>query len=360
MTRTPLWCSASLMALALAPPLAAQDAEKTVLLRAGPLPIDGQALTPACVRQRGGEMNLTRGTGVVTPPEKAEIKKDGQATLCGVKVDFHALNGEVSLIGPNGKPVRLAKRGEGVEAIPVPLANKRMAVVAIPIVDVNKAGASLFFRAAMSMGGQIDGDSIALYDDDLDGTFSTGKDAFSVGSGIVFASLGQWLPTSKGLFRIGAVDETGAKLTCQAASESTGRLDLKYASPFAEAHVVFGGKDVEAVLTGRKPMTVLAGSYQLRYGLLVNPASRATYAGIVAGSLPAVEVPSGGDKPATVAMGGPYRLDFKVTAPKRKVTIDPGTFRLFGKGEERYVDYRIKGNPVVSVNGKSLGSFEYG
>ncbi len=135
---------------------------------------------------------------------------------------------------------------------------------------------------------------------------------------------------------------------------------MKYANPMAEAHVVFGSKDCDAVLTGHKPMTVPAGTYALRYGLLVNPQSRVTFAGIVAGKLPAVEVPSGGDKPALASLGGPYRLAFQVSAPNRKVTIDPGSFQIFGKGEERYVDYRFKGAPTVAVNGKSIGSFEYG
>lgn len=360
MKRSPWWCSASLMAMALAPPLAAQEAEKSITLRAGPLPIDGQALSPSCM-QRRNEMNLTRRSGTVVPGEKSEIKKDGQATLCGVKIDFHALNGEVSVVGPNGKPTRLRQRGDGVDSIPVPLPNKRQAVIAIPVVDGLRGGAELFFRSGQAMTGQLDGDSIALYDDDLDGAIVTGKDAFSVGSGIVFAPLGEWLPTSKGLFKVGSVDETGTRLTCQASGESTGKLELKNAGmPGVEAHAVFGTKGCDAVLTGRKPMVVPAGSYQLRYGLLVNPSARATYAGIVAADLAAVEVPSGGDKPAVVSIGGPYRIDFKVSTPNRKVTIDPGSFRLFGKAGERYVDYRFKGAPAVAVNGKNIGSFEYG
>lgn len=368
--------SASLLTLAMTVPVMAENAvaDRTTSLKPAPLPIDSQALSPTSVplipemiingvpTPAGVRMRLKGKTGTVMPKGYFVIRKGAAvsaATILDNTLNFSSPEpGVISLAKDNGKAVRLKESGAGFENIPLVLPNKKPALVALPCTEAWGEGLHVHFCSNMIMTGRIEGEEVCFFDDNIDGLYSVGKDAFSVGSGVVFAPLGTWLPTAKGLFKLSQISDDGSKISYAPCKDAVGKLDLKFVNPLAEAHVVYSDKGIDAVLvSGRKPVVTLSGTYQLSYGLVLNPQSKITFAGIIPHKLPALELAT--DKTAIATLGAPFTLDFKATAEKRTVKI-PADFDLFGKSKEEYICYRWTSPPNVWVNDKKIGNFEYG
>ena len=92
---------------------------------------------------------------------------------------------------------------------------------------------------------------------------------------------------------------------------------------------------------------VIPGSYELLYGLACSPRKQKAYAGIAPGSLPPIQVSSGGKAEAVI--GGPYHLEFKHGVQGNKLTISPSGIKLKGKAGEEYVSFRWQGKPEVKI-----------
>lgn len=343
---------------------------RTIALRQGPLPWDNQALTPSAVKKTEGRRDLpgksmviSAKNGLVEPSDHMVINKESSITIAGTQVLFTQQGGVVSYALPGGRPIKLKSRGDGLDAIHFPPTStmdplKRPISVAFPIavVQTNNTNQTstvrLYYRFLGAWMGQLGGDVISLVDDELDGVCVTGKDAVSVNSGIVFAPLGQWLPTSTALYEVTEVDKSWAKLVCAPSSEPTVRLSLAAQGIASEVHAVFSGKDIHAVVTSRKPVTTKAGAYKLAYALIADPARRTTIAGILPGKSKEF------DAAAPISIGAPFRLEFTATVVNKQLGIDPNSLRLYGRSDEQYVCFRISGQPTVGLNGKPFGSMQ--
>lgn len=340
--------------------------DKTVALRAVGLPWDGQALTPGCIKKPESRRDLPSKSmviafksGLVEPGDKSVINKDASITVGGTQVTFSQSGGSVSYALPGGRPMKLKSHGDGFDGIAVPTASRTVIPLAFPIAEIQSSNSNqtstvrLYYRSALVAAGQLGSDVVYLVDDEIDGICTSGKDAISVNSGVVFAPLGRWLPTSTALYQITEVDKGWAKLVCAPASEPTVRLSVAGPGMQGEIHALFANGEVNAVVTSHKPVTTKAGAYKLTYGLLIDPAKHVTYAGILPGKSTAF------DAAAPITLGGPFRLEFTASAVNKQLGIDQNSLRLYGRNEEQYVCFRIGGQPSVGLNGKAVGMMQF-
>ena len=152
------------------------------------------------------------------------------------------------------------------------------------------------------------------------------------------------------MYELVSIDREGGEITYSRYSGDTAKLTMKYASRGIAAHVVFGSKeaDLNLVQSGAgKDAKVIPGGYGILYGLATDRSMKKVYAGIVQGEFAPVEVKKGAK--AVAEMGGPYRLDFEHSVVGRKLNISPSSFKLYGKGGERYVSFDYKGTPAISI-----------
>lgn len=338
---------------------------KTVALQPGALPWENQALTPNCLVKSGVRkdvpsiyMNISSG-GVVSPAGKLVINKEGILTLDGSQVTFKEASGSSLTYAINGgRSMKTKARGDGLDNIVIPHKNGTVTTLSIPVVDraiqknTQATIFTLYYRNSLVSAGMLGSDPLILLDENLNGTCALNEDAISVGSGIVFMSLGKWLPTSSGLYQVTEVDPSWKSLICAPANETTIQLSLVSKDLKGEVHAVFAdkNKEIQAVVTTRKAVTSLAGSYQLRYGLCFDATSRKTYAGI----LPGESHPVNSSTPIT--LGGPFRFIFTASVEDKKLSIDAKALRLSGQNGEQYISYRFLGAATIALNGKMLGS----
>jgi hypothetical protein len=352
--------------VALACPLVAAEAgaeapakPKPITLRSGPLVLDGQAMVPGSVGSSRWQLLDHTPNTVLRPPHVLEFKDQTALTVAGSTFTFSQANQRVSIAAEKGRPMAMKQRGIGFEPVPIPIAgSKRQLTLAFPAVIItSKDSVYLWWANGSANRGSIDGAELYLYDEDCDGAFRPGTDCLSVGSGVVFAPIGDRVAGPKGVYRIGELSEDGTKLALEPDTAPAGRLSVKGTYAGGEAHVALAAGGVEMVVVQGKTLAAPAGQVTFRYGLVMNPARRTPAAMIVAGKLQAGEVVA--DQAATLALGGPFTVGFTPTVEGGKIKIDSNLV-IAGAGSEEYRDFKWSGPPQVLINGKAIGSFGFG
>jgi hypothetical protein len=350
---------------------AAGEEKKLTSLKLQPLPIIGQALCPTDLEK--GVMSLTDTTGTVIPKNKVSVNGTQELNILGTDYKFSGTGSNVSVAVQNGAPVRLKQLRDGLGDL-LPVAEKKGGTLALPVVTGEKKGYVAHYRAGSAATGRIKKDTIFFYDSNLDGKYSvgsvgsdgvlTGSDSVSIGSGVVFASLGKYLATTDGLMTLSQLAEDGSGFQFEAATEETGSLDVRFPMGAAEAHAVFTGpNNIQVVVSGGKPLVTLPGEYRLSYGLVTDRRTGMSFAGIVPGDSKPITVAAGKDT-TKANFGGPFTADVSLKVlpesgnKPKQIVIDWPAFRnLRGAGGEHYVDYRLKnGSASVFFNGKQVGA----
>ena len=330
-----------------------------VTLKFSSLPIVAQALCPTDLIN--GRMSLTATAGTVMPGTKFDVTTPYDLAILGETLSF-SRDGGANYVGyKNNAPSKIRSFRDGMIDIPVgPV--KKGGAISIPVIADTKEGYTAYYRSGSVATGNVGKDKVFIYDNNLNGSYAAGEDTFSVGSGVVFASIGKWLPTTDGLMNIISIKEDGSSFEYAKSTVASGKLDVRFVNPLAISHVVLTGPDGASVIAcGGKPVVTLPGEYRISHGLLMDANTGKTFAGIIPGKSAPMTVVAG--EVAKAAFGGPFTGDFTVNVsqtaagmPKTLTIGWPPIRNLRGVNGEEYVDYRLKdGLANVFINGKPSG-----
>ena len=337
------------------------EGKKFTPLKIQPLPISGQALCPADLV--GGQMSIGGIAGTVIPKNKLSVTGTQTLEVLGTQFQFSGEAGSVMVALQKGTPVRLNVLRDGVGEL-LPLIGKKSGQLAVPVVVAQNNGYTAHYRSGSVAVGRIKKEAVLFYDSNLDGKYTVADDAVSIGSGVVFASIGKYLATSEGLMTLGELKADGSGFQYEEATVETGRLDVSFVMPAAETHAVFTGpSDSQVVVAGGKALTTLPGQYRLSHGLVFDRKTGVSYAGIVTGKSEPITV-AAGKEITKASFGGTFTGDIPVKVipaagnkPKQIVIEWPAIRDLRGTGGEYYVGYRIVGGAAnVFIDGKQVGS----
>ncbi len=332
-----------------------------VTLKFSSLPIVAQALCPTDLIN--GRMSLTATDGAVMPSTKFDVTTPYDLAILGQTLRFshHDGNRYVGNKKNSSSKIDEFKDRDGKISISVGLPIKGGAI-SIPVITDTKEGYTAYYRSGSVAVGNVGQDKVFIYDNNLSGSYTTAEDTFSVGSGVVFASLGKWLPTAGGLMNVISIKEDGSSFEYAKSTVASGKLDVQFVNPLGISHVVLMGPDGASVIAcGGKPVVTLPGEYRISHGLLMNANTGKAFAGIIPGKSAPITVKA--DEVAKAAFGGPFTGDFTVNVsqaaagmPKTLTIGWPPIRNLRGVNGEEYVDYRLKdGLANVFINGKPSG-----
>ena len=167
-----------------------------VALKFSSLPIVAQSLCPTDLIN--GRMSLTATAGTVIPISKFEVTTPYNLEILGETLSFSRTGGSNYVGYKNNIPSKIGMFRDGLVDIPVGTV-KKGTVISIPVVTDTKEGYTAYYRSGSVAVGNVGKDRVFIYDNNLNGSYAIGEDMFSVGSGVVFASLGKWLSTTEGL-----------------------------------------------------------------------------------------------------------------------------------------------------------------
>ena len=295
------------------------------------------------------------------PSTKFDVTTPYDLAILGQTLSF-SRDGGANFVGyKSNAPAKVPSFRDGMIDIPVGPAKKGGAI-SIPVVTDTKEGYTAYYRSGSVAVGNVGKDKVFIYDNNLNGSYTTAEDTFSVGSGVVFASLGKWLPTTNGLMNVISIKEDGSSFEYAKSTVASGKLDVQFVNPLAVSHVVLTGPDGASVIAyGGKPVATLPGEYRISHGLLMDPVTGKTFAGIIPGKSAPITVKA--DEVAKGVFGSSFTGDFTVNVsqtaagmPKTLTIGWPPISNLRGVNGEEYVDYRLKdGLANVFINGKPSG-----
>lgn len=366
--RSPTCVSLVLLGLA-AGSLTAADAAgggaKAVKPKSAPLPLGQSVITPACLTERAGgngprimydPIRVVRGT--VVPHGNLLSLAGGSGTLnvggTDVQLTFDPSSNAFG-VKSGGKSVQLKEAGAGYDALPVPLPEKKGVLpVAFPLAVKSKDRPELYYRSAAVWTATCEKVALQAFDDNCDGQL-TQADAVNTG-GPVFIAVPKTLATKSGVFSVDAFGTDGISLG--KVEGDTGSLAIEWtpgAKGGGQGFFAVSGGDCAGTAAAGGSLSVAPASYKLAYGVIAGPDK--AFAAVVPADSSAVDVAK--DAKAKLSLGAPFALRFSATVAGDKIKITP-MVALFGKAKEQYVGYKYQQLPQVAVNGKVIGSMEYG
>jgi len=347
--------------LAQAPKAATAPAAPTVALKFAPLDSADAVLTGSdfVIKSR---IPVLFYSGIVVPHRRIDLTEKGapkSLTLgpvkCAISLDakrrFHLAAG--------GKSQALKAVRMGLATAAIDLGGGRKHALGLPRAFTYLGKGAIYYRSGCVQAGPVAGGTVALYDENLDGSYAAKGDCLRVGAAgaaNVFAPIGSYVPTPGGVYKIGTIAPDGSKLSLALHAGDTGRLAIQcraargvtghFAVASADGKVSFGAPG------NGKTLVVLPGQYKLLYGLLYHPASKRVLALVLPGGA-AVDVakdvtppkpdpkakPKPKAKPAgptAMAFGDGAHLDFTCKVAGGKVVIT-GPVAVKGKLGEEYV-----------------------
>lgn len=347
--------------------------------RAAPPPGPGQVELKLVPLQSAG--------GVVT---RADLRQDARIfnniVLPAAGLQFAQKQLEQPLKLDGGKVSVLMKGSEFILKTPTqefPIPRQEMsfasitlpnAVVAFPYGYQFRNGGMLWPRSGAVMQAIVDGQTLMLFDDDLDGKYTLAADTLRLGSPEkvvnVFAPASRYIAAGSRIYELKSIADDGSSVQLAAVDQKTGKLSVACTSPGLELHVVLGSAKagvnciVKATDSTPAEVALLPGQYELLYGAVYSTRLNALVAILKPGSMKPVEVAPG--TTAKLELGIPLRLELQAAVVGKKLNIDPAQFHILGiSGEEyRSVEWDREVPPqVYAIRGQTrvtLGKIEFG
>lgn len=339
-----------------------------VKLTPAPLPAPDFTLTG------GGPRGAAVLNGIILPDTAATFgsgEAPVSASIAGVPVTFMR-SGLMFGMQAGGNPMPLQRVGAGFRSVPIKGKNGPY-LVGFPYGQTLPQSATLYYCSGFVMKGTLNGSTILIYDNDMDGSFTMSDSARVVaggtGSACALAPLSKHLATPTGLYRINSIAENGLEMECERVAEETAKLAFAFNSAEGELHAVFGSKKADlnfvAVANPRvgSELVVAPGSYDLQYGMVYAPRLNKIVASVTKGKLGAAEAATSTEKPSKFALGGPFNLTFTHRMSGDKLTVNPATFKVTGQGGEEYHGVKFASAEIGLVSGGkavSIGKMAFG
>ncbi len=290
-----------ILCLAVAGLFQTAQAEKVALQQA-PLASPAMVLSPvACnfaetqrpivyYRNEGEEVFLPRQS--VTVSDKTPAQK---LTLAGVACELALKSGRISLTA-GGQTRELQDFELGYRSVDI---GAKSGPIAFSRGFVFENEARIFYRSTAAMAGTVDGLSLRLFDDDLNGRYEIGKDAISLsdsGTSAIFGQLSSLLPGAKCAWEVKAVAEDGSSITLEKYTGAIGALKFETTKDLEcrLALVSEDGKCSFGVLATGQTLTLPAGKYRLSCGFVYRPSAKHVVGLILPAKDFRITVPNGG------------------------------------------------------------------
>jgi hypothetical protein len=263
------------------------------------------------------------------------------------------------------KESALKEQDEGLRPVVVDLDGTKTAL-GFPYANTYYSGAYVYYRSGCAMRGELGGERIYLYDDDLNLEYSEKADTFRRDDGMVFAPIRKVVSLGDQAWRILSVKPDGTALAARPYEGERGGLEVRlYADDGVEFDCAFAGAECSFTASEEKEtFAVPPGAYNILYGVAWQKKKGRRYvvAGIVPGRSEAVEVAAGEE--SEIRIGRKIGLRFSASVVGPNLTIDASDVDVVGDQGEEYVDFEWDGSPdVYVVAGKSpskVGSFGFG
>lgn len=221
------------------------------------------------------------------------------------------------------KPAQL-----GFKSVDCPLGDMAMYRLAFPRAYSYQGQTTVFVRSGQALFGTVEDQPFMLYDDNLDGKYSAGDGValFDGGKIAVFAPLGKFLPTPKGVYTIDKLPIDASQISKETMltpyAGQTGKLKIQSAAKDFELRVAVASEDGQCAvgMLAGSALTVPAGKYKVLYGLMYSPLLRRTVAVITPGSGLAITVAAGQE--TLVALGESLQTELAAADSALTKTLD--------------------------------------
>jgi len=294
--------------------------------------------------------------GIVVPCRRIDLTEKGAPQVltiagakCAIRLDakrrFHLAAG--------GKDHVLNPVGMGLAGPAMDLGRGRRYALGLPRAFTYLGKGAIYYRSGCVQAGNVAGGTVALYDEDLDGSYAAQGDCIRVGAAggaNVFAPIGAYVPTPGGVYKIGTIAPDGSQLALSRHGGDTGRLVVQcraardvaghFAIASADGKVSFGAP------ADGKTLLVLPGQYKLLYGLLYHRPSKKVLALVLPGKGAAVNVAKD-VKPAPPTKPDPKAKPKPKPKPKPAPKPVPPTAMAFGDGVGLDFACKVGGGKVV-------------
>ncbi|MCL2647827.1 MAG: hypothetical protein FWD61_12580 [Phycisphaerales bacterium] len=226
--------------------------------------------------------------------------------------------------------------------------------------------------------------TIALYDSNLDGFYTTDKDgividmssetySFVKGMSSIVQPLSKYISVSGSILEIQNLAKDGSKLTLLPYRGATASLEV-IAPPKYEGQIVLtSDTGLNVTVSGKakggkgETLTVVPGNYTVLAAKFLPEPDTPLWQGrsirVTGAGMPALKVQAGAKQVLTLS--GPRIVEFQAALVDGKISIKPETFHIKGQAGETYLDvFNFDHLPEVylNVDGQSifLGKMPYG
>lgn len=314
---------------------------------------------------RGRPDSLRIIGATVAPAASLQLQPDSPAILTlnssELKLQWNGA-AAFSLVGPQGTR-QLRSAGGALEPTGIVVGGQRY-VLAFPVVTRSSRHANIWYRSgAVQQASLGPGRTVSFFDSNTDGVYGL-DDAMTTarlaGAVAVFAPISKHVSLGGRIYEIRSIAADGSRFEHVASSQPTVKLSSRFVSSGSDLYMAVGSRQAEqnavlvAGVSGASDSAVLPGDYEILYGLVYSPSLHKPVAIVSGGSEIAVAV----GRPVVVNAGAPFRLEFAAKGDGQKVTVNPGSFRLSGKGGEVYSQYKwLSGKPpevALLLDGKPV------
>ncbi len=247
-------------------------------------------------------------------------------------------------------PIKI--RRHGLEPVQLNLGGGRTYTLALPRSITYSDNGAVWYRGGDVMAGTLDGNEIALYDNDTDGAYGLRRDAIRLGKpdgACVFAPISTLLATTSGVYRIEKIAPDGSSLTCRPYEGDTARLVVRFDGAWdCECHLALASEDGTltcAVVATGQTLVVPPGRYKILFGSLYSPATRNVEWLILPGESQMVEALKNATPPAALVVGGGvtprFSHEVRLEDDKVKVYIG-GPLTLIESNGLQYAGQKVK------------------
>jgi hypothetical protein len=318
---------------------------------------------------------------------KANRFSVGSSSRMGIKVAGTSIVTSARIVG-NRVLLGIDRSGDGTisraEWAPVPASGTMMisgktgdSSYVVRLMDIStrfntKKVVSCWGQALIrsSMGGTLNGTTIRLMDDNMDGKFTQKSFGFSGGDAILIGSASAAVPL-KEIHRIGKdlyrlkVASDGSSIDYERLDDTAiGQVKANFPSSVLKS-LILVGKDCAFDVKTDGMAGIPGGEYKLAYGVVGRGSATLTFKPGMA--TPKYEIQDG--MVNTLRIGLPMRLAFSPSYRAGKVSLSARAVSVVGSGSEIYapIDFTKTGNArppsVIMLNGARIASsstMEYG
>lgn len=269
----------SLLLMTMAATASAADEPETMKLKLKPIKHYPFILTKTDVDFDKPFQPVKLRDGIILPPQMVRFSgspSSASLTIGETEVLFERNSKNITmLVNEDKDPLKPLEAG--FRPLMLELADESKYALAFPYwLNYRRSGKlELFVRPACALEGRIGSDKIYLFYNNMDGKYTIEDDMYTLGKGMIYAPLTEYIATGRNIIHIDEIDPAGESLTyTELDPEETGSFSIKFVDKRLDAHMAIVSEDgsLSFIDQGREKRTsVTPGKYQMQYGFVFSP-----------------------------------------------------------------------------------------